>query len=204
MGYRQGTLVFLRFLQGDPSGNRGDRRANLEAFAVSPGNDVRTGLFNVEYPAPRQRAVDATFAMFTSAGRTGALCGRTWRALCSVSRLFSRCWSDSCPSSAPWRHAICSTFVAASPAAVNPRPSTSASAKVRIFIFLVYCAIRVNHKYIFRKLSAVMPDKPTRPPATASPPGLLRSAACPASVRHAEARDAGRRCAPPCRCPAAS
>ena len=47
-------------------------------------------------------------------------------------------------------------FVAASPAAVKPKPSARASARVRSFIFLVYCAILVNHKYIFRKLRAVI------------------------------------------------
>jgi len=55
-------------------------------------------------------------------------------------------------------------FVAASPAAVRPKPSASASAKVRSFIILVYCAIRVNHKYIFRKLRAVIAIQTQAPP----------------------------------------
>ena len=56
------------------------------------------------------------------------------------------------------------TFVAASPAAVKPKPSASASAKVRSFIFLSYCAILVNHKYIFRKLRAVIARQTQAPP----------------------------------------
>lgn len=62
--------------------------------------------------------------------------------------------------------AICDllTFVEAWLAPAKPNPRTSASAKVRIFIFLVYCAILVNHKYIFRKLRAVIARQIQAPP----------------------------------------